>query len=503
MKLGGTFIVKHNYSGSMKAIAAASALLLLAVLFLLYPASSESEEGGGYRIDPAGQPENTIEYVAEELPPRGPDAAQQKFDGGFYSLLYGSGDLRVADGPWASVRAQLGASADGYHAVVIVVVRAGEDGLESDETAARNKESVARKLEGMGAHDIFVAQSLSFLTASVPVQRIAELSLLDEVLQLGDGEAQVVPAIGQLTRGLIGVTGADLAGLSDPPLNGSGVVVAVLDTGINGHYLNDRVIGRSWCDDCEFRGGLIYGNATENIDHLNRTSTSHGTQVAHVIAASGHGDADGIAPGVSLLDAMYGSGTSHTTFRAAFVQMMDWAHTNGADVINISSSTGKCYNNLASIYTIVTETVNKGTVVVSSGGNEPGFQQISYPACVPSVIAVGGLNSLGTNVWNGAAQGPSSYDSPRLLPHVIAPAQHISVASFTTESPQIVLLGGTSLSSPMVSAAAALLLQQDGNLENRWRSSPPCSWGPDGQETMANMLHLKHCPSRAPPHITR
>ena len=208
----------------------------------------------------------------------------------------------------------------------------------------------------------------------------------------------------------------------------------------------------------------MYGNATENIAHLNRTSTSHGTQVAHVIAASGHGSADGVAPGVSLLDAMYGPGESHRTFRAAFVQMMDWAHANGADVINISAGTGKCYNNLASIYAIVTETVNKGTVVVSAGGNDPGFGQIGYPACVPSGIAVGGLNSRGTSVWFGASRGPSSYNEPQLLPHIAAPANLISVPNFSTESPTFTSLDGTSFAASMVSAAAALLLQQDGSL---------------------------------------
>ena len=100
----------------------------------------------------------------------------------------------------------------------------------------------------------------------------------------------------------------ELAGLVDTPIDGSGVTVLVLDDGINSVFLNERVASRNYCPggSCGFDdSGHYFGRSTLSqiqIEELNSTTTSHGTRVAQIIAATGMGTNNGLAPGVRLLD---------------------------------------------------------------------------------------------------------------------------------------------------------------------------------------------------------
>ena len=62
----------------------------------------------------------------------------------------------------------------------------------SDETAKENKDAIVKRLELLGAHDIIAAESLSFVTASIPVTDVPGFSLHEEIYAVGDGELPVI-----------------------------------------------------------------------------------------------------------------------------------------------------------------------------------------------------------------------------------------------------------------------------------------------------------------------
>src|SRR5262245_48810914 len=181
------------------------------------------------------------------------------------------------------------------------------------------------------------------------------------------------------------------------PLNGSGVTVAVIDTGIDTRHqaLKKRVIFSK-----DFTGG-------EGMDRF-----GHGTHVAGIIAGAGGKSADtkdyrGIAFGANLVNLRAlgddGSGTVSTV-----VDAMDWAvdhqHEFNIRVINLSLGTPvlQPYRD-DPLCEAVERAVSAGIVVVVAAGNggrdERGrtvLGSINSPANSPYAIAVAALDTHDT-----------------------------------------------------------------------------------------------------------
>ena len=79
-----------------------------------------------------------------------------------------------------------------YYHVMIVVPRDDGDSRNPDETATENKDAVVKRLKALGARDILAAESLPFVTASIPVGDVPGFSLHDEVYRMGDGDLPVL-----------------------------------------------------------------------------------------------------------------------------------------------------------------------------------------------------------------------------------------------------------------------------------------------------------------------
>jgi len=360
---------------------------------------------------------------------------------------------------------------------------ARSDGIDADETARENKDAIVQRLDLLGARNIASAESLSFVTASVPVADVLGLSLYDEVYAMGDGETPVTLEV-DTTRGTVHATPDEIHTATGTNLDGSGVAVAIIDRGINHDIaFMGRIDGRVECDDtCEpATADTVIGVNSTN--HLSRNFTSHGTHIAQVLAASGLPAHNGIAPGVKLLDA---SITRHSvdddnnrTFISAnrndVAHALDWSLKKGADIAVTSFGFGICSGDYADTTNLITnEAVDKGMVLVSSAGNrgiiygapnQPVYQSITHPGCGHNEITVGGINDRGEIIKRAsfASRGPAP-GTVLLKPEIVAPAQRIqtldNVADADTFSPR----SGTSLANPQVSATAALLLQAEPDL---------------------------------------
>jgi len=243
----------------------------------------------------------------------------------------------------------------------------------------------------------------------------------------------------------VGAPAAHAAGL-----DGTGATVAVLDTGLDVTHpdLADRVVESA--------------NFTEG-EEDDRDLVGHGTHVASIVAGTGaasDGQFGGVAPGADLLNgkvcAEFGCAESW------LLAGMQWAAEQGADVVNMSLG-GFDTPGLDPVEQAVeTLTAEFGTVFVIAAGNDGGFAPVSSPASTDSAVAVGAVDKA-DQLADFSSQGPSVDGA--LKPDLTAPGVEITAANskdgFLGEPGEpYTTLSGTSMSTPHVAGAAAILVQQ-------------------------------------------
>ena len=358
-----------------------------------------------------------------------------------------------------------------YRDMMVVVAKYDENGGDISDG---NKAAVVEMLKGVGARDIEAAETLSLVTASVPAERILDVSGHDLVCRVGYDGAVAHPTIGKM-RVTVGATADDLRRPSGMVANGSGVTVGIVDEGVN-HPLgiNDKVVGRISCDDL----GCRYASAREVVGHdPGIWGVSHGTLVALVIAGSGFPEHNGIAPGVSILDAglsLFYLGAGDASISNAF----SWLIREDADVANLSFGFGKCRESgIGATRQLITgNAVDNGMVVVVSAGNQgdfgsgqnrvPVYQSVDEWGCAHNVITVGGINDRDPDniqLYRDSGRGPATHRMsgvtyPVLKPEIVAPAV-LQMPHYPANG-TTVLIDGTSFSTPAVAAVAALVLQE-------------------------------------------
>ncbi|HEV7766288.1 MAG TPA: S8 family serine peptidase [Thermoanaerobaculia bacterium] len=225
-----------------------------------------------------------------------------------------------------------------------------------------------------------------------------------------------------------------------PNAGGNGIVVAVIDTGVDGTHpaLAGKVIG---------------GYDFVNDDNDPMDDHRHGTHVAGIIAAQG--EMTGVAPNVRLLAYKVlnaeGRGTSSDVIAAIERALLD-----GADVANLSLGDRGLPDDPMS--RAVDNAVAAGMVVCVAAGNEETFHRIGSPAGAAKAITVG-ASTLEEGVPTLAyfsSRGPATQTSA-IKPDVIAPGRDIYSTGL---GHGYVTLSGTSMSTPYVSGLAALLLEE-------------------------------------------
>ncbi|MEU4163766.1 S8 family peptidase [Actinoplanes sp. NPDC026670] len=219
---------------------------------------------------------------------------------------------------------------------------------------------------------------------------------------------------------------------------GSEVVVAVIDTGVDGAHpdlAGNVLAGYDAIDDTE--GGDTDGNG-------------HGTHVAGTVAAvAGNGEGiAGVAPDAKILPikVLDADGSGYTSDTAEGIV---WAADNGAQVINLSlgSDSSTDAEEAAVAYAL-----EKGVTVVAAAGNErEEGSPTSYPAAYDGVIAVAATD---------ADDEIAEYSNRGDYVDVAAPGSGIIStypSDLSDDGSGYAELSGTSMASPHVAAVAALL----------------------------------------------
>jgi serine protease AprX len=271
------------------------------------------------------------------------------------------------------------------------------------------------------------------------------------------------------------------AGNSSP---GASVTVAVVDSGMTDHP--DLYTG--WTS--RVIASVDFSENRNPAEPVGYDDYGHGAHVAGIIAGAGQasqGARVGNAPFVNLVNVKV-TGADGSGCISDVITGLQWIYNNkdayNIKVVNISmnSAVPESYN--ASPLDAAVEILwfNGITVVVAAGNNGTGNGPVPLlpPANDPFVITVGSLDDMGTPaISDDAVAATSAYGTTEdgfAKPDLVAPGRNIISLLASTSSNAYInhpanrvdsnyfRMSGTSMAAPMVTGAAALLLQQNPSL---------------------------------------
>lgn len=231
---------------------------------------------------------------------------------------------------------------------------------------------------------------------------------------------------------------------TDYDVTGEGIVVGILDTGID--YMHPD-LGGGIGEGFKVKGGYNFVINTDDPmdDH------SHGTHVAGIVAANGV--LKGVAPDAGLmaykvLD-QQGSGFSSWIIGGIEQSVIDGIHI-------LNASLGGPGDPEDPMSFAIDNASNAGVLCVIAAGNSgPGYSSIDSPGCARNALTVGATDLVDEIAWFSSRGPESKYQAVK--PDMVAPGVQTLAPVL---SGQYARYSGTSMATPHVAGAAALLLEQ-------------------------------------------
>ena len=250
-------------------------------------------------------------------------------------------------------------------------------------------------------------------------------------------------------------------------IDGKGVRIAVFDGGFP--RVNTHDAFRHLRDDGRILKTWNFPNKKEDVYGWN----SHGTMTLSCIAGRKDGRDLGLATGAEFLLARTEIEAEPFKEEIWWMQAVEWADRNGANIISSSLGYGKdrYYTRQMDGTSYVARAANlaarKGMLVVNSAGNEnddAAWKILITPADADSVLCVGGIERSLTEYRHisFASVGPTA--DGRQKPNVTAFAHAMAAGSSSDHKYELVY--GTSFSCPLVAGFAACAWQTNRQLTN-------------------------------------
>ncbi|MEU6081399.1 S8 family peptidase [Streptomyces sp. NPDC047108] len=239
--------------------------------------------------------------------------------------------------------------------------------------------------------------------------------------------------------------------------DGKGTTIAVLDTGVD--QTHPDLAGQEIAE-------KNFSDASDSKDRY-----GHGTHVASISAGTGaksSGKYKGVAPGARLLDGKVlndeGSGED-----SGIIAGLEWAAGQGADIVNLSLGGADSPGIDPLEETVNRLSAEKGTLFVVASGNdgEMGPGSVGSPGSADAALTVGAVDKK-DKLADFSSTGPRVGDGA-VKPDLTAPGVDIGAAAApgsivagegTPVADGYVAISGTSMATPHVAGAAAILAQQ-------------------------------------------
>ena len=301
--------------------------------------------------------------------------------------------------------------------------------------------------------------------------------------------------------------------------NGEGVLVAVLDTGVNP---NHEALKGSWSEPSVIRYGRNFFGG-EASDYHDNSSTCHGTAVASIVAGTHRLNPDrhvrsryrgfgskklplGVAPKAHLMICkVCHEGPSES----AIVKALQWIHAHNTIAmrlpvdgykhiesthkevcdmcsdgsqrwkISIVNMSFRLFNDNPNIRNCITDLNKQNVICVAGAGNDGNNIEPGYPALYENVLSVGLVDSFGVPS-NFSTRHKERVDVYALGEHVLVantPPLGSSAEDPSAENSRIFeRRSGTSFATPAVSGLIAILVQ--------------CAREQGGEELAQQITHL-------------
>jgi subtilisin family serine protease len=260
-------------------------------------------------------------------------------------------------------------------------------------------------------------------------------------------------------------------------LDGSGITVAVLDTGIDTDHPDfaGRIVAQQcYCDNGDGTGCCPGGDKTRSGAGAAEDDHGHGTHVTGIIAGGGVVAPMGIAPKAMIVSVkVMDEANSFRSFTQIF-RGLQWVLDEHPEVsvINMSLGSFALFSSAAcgdvaiaaGIEPVIDTLRQRGILITASSGNQASITGTTLPACMVPVLAVGATYDASMNYVNGVCSETG--------------AKRDAVTCFTNSTDSIDLLApgamivssmrnggfanwaGTSMAAPHVAGAIALMRQQ-------------------------------------------
>ena len=246
-------------------------------------------------------------------------------------------------------------------------------------------------------------------------------------------------------------------------INGSGVVIGMLDDGFNNHTVHPALKNIKVIAEHDF----VQGDSNTSVAPGEYSSQGfHGETTLSTIGGYDSGKLIGVAYGASFILAKTEVDSTETRVEEDYwVSGLEWEERLGAEIVTSSlgynifdDGTRYTFQNMdgrtATTSKAARIAARKGVLVVNAMGNEYHSQPgtLIVPADADSIISVGAVYSDGT-IAGFSSVGPTS--DGRTKPEVMAQGVNVYVASGTGNYGSS---SGTSYATPLTAGVAALVL---------------------------------------------
>jgi subtilisin family serine protease len=332
--------------------------------------------------------------------------------------------------------------------------------VTTSSMSVQAEQSIARGIETFGGRVKASFEGISTLALDLPVSKLGNSfsSLLEQPYVKKIWLDKKVHACLSESVPLIGAPALWNAGY-----NGTGIQIAILDTGIDATHPD--------LDDLDDNPNTYDPKVVREVNFSDDNTTDdlygHGTHCAGIAAGTGAmsgGKYRGVAPAarlwnVKVLDKFGGGDESWVISGIEYASYgPDGIARSGdeADVISMSLG-GDITDGYDPLSVVADMAVRLGVVVVVSVGNDREYFNIHSPGCARNVISVGATTKE-DEIAYFSSRGPTA--DYRIKPDVLAPGVDIySTVPNKLTGTYYQLKSGTSMAAPHVAGSVALLLQ--------------------------------------------